>query len=308
MRCDILWDSLTDQAWDDAFAGIKRANLLQCRDYAEALSSVYGHKARRGLVQIGGQDAGLVQIMEHRAMGGLFQAVMLDRGPLWFAGFGGAEHVGAFFERFNDTYPRRFGRKRRVIPESLYEPGAGYRKTAMQNYETIWLDLQKPEAELRASLDKKWRNALAKGEKTDPVLEWGRTTEHMDWLLAHHMAHRKKHGYGGASPELIRAMGRIFSAKDHMLPGRILYMGKPVAGILVFMHGRSATYQIGWNGEIGRQQNAHHVLLWSAALELKARGFNSFDLGGVNEKDAKHVKKFKQGLGGDPVTLSGCYR
>lgn len=308
MMCDILWDSLTDQAWDDAFAGIERSNLLQCRAYAEALSSVYGYKAWRGLVRIDGCDAGLVQIVEARLMGGLFHAVMLDRGPLWFEGFGGAEHVRAFFATFNDTYPCRFGRKRRIIPETPYTLDLPYKKNATQNYETIWIDLQKPEEELRASLDKKWRNALTQGEKNDPVQEWSRSNAHMEWLLAHHMMHRNKHGYGGASPELIRTMGRVFSAKDNMLLGRMLYMGKPVAGILVFMHGRSATYQIGWNGEIGRQQKAHHVLLWNVIRELKARGFDFLDLGGINEKDAKHVKKFKQGLGGDTVTLSGCYR
>ena len=80
-----------------------------------------------------------------------------------------------------------------------------------------------------------------------------------------------------------------------------------VAAILVFLHGSSATYQVGWTTGAGRKLGAHHQLLWRAVVQLKERGVLDFDLGGINDDGAAGVKKFKQGLGGKEVRLVGFF-
>ena len=52
---------------------------------------------------------------------------------------------------------------------------------------------------------------------------------------------------------------------------------------------------------------AHNLMLWQAALKLKAQGKTVFDLGGVNDEDAKNVKAFKEGMGGEHIVLAGLY-
>jgi len=89
--------------------------------------------------------------------------------------------------------------------------------------------------------------------------------------------------------------------------GSALLDNQPIAGILLFTHGLSATYQIGYTSDVGRENRAHYALLWSALEKLKERGINYFDLGGVNEKGAKGVKIFKKGMGGTIEKTLGLY-
>ena len=80
-----------------------------------------------------------------------------------------------------------------------------------------------------------------------------------------------------------------------------------VAAILVFHHGKSATYYIAWTGPEGRRKHAHNLLLWHALKELRKRGVHWFDLGGVDGLSMPGVSRFKMGLGGLLFTLVGTY-
>ena len=83
--------------------------------------------------------------------------------------------------------------------------------------------------------------------------------------------------------------------------------GRPISGILVFKHGTTATYYVGWNSKEGRRLNANNLLLWSALRELKGRGVKWLDLGGVDGASMPGVSRYKIGLGGNLYTLAGSY-
>lgn len=307
MKCDIEWNSLSLAAWDKRFETLPRSNILQSYDYACAVCAVDRQRARWGLIRIDGEEAGLVQILEAGVFGNLIHAVILDCGPLWFAEFGSEDHERAFFETFDREFPRRFGRRRRIIPEIQSDMPPVYRWQEGSSYETIWIDLQLEEAELRSNLNRKWRGWLRKAEKAVLTVEWDGNGTALDWLLERHKAHRSQKGYRGASEALLRAMAVTFGQNERMIIGRATYNGVYVAGILLFLHGKAATYQIGWNGGLGREKGAHHMLLWNSMLYLKKRGYKGLDLGGGNKEDAKDVRTFKMGLGGDLVSLPGHY-
>ena len=114
--------------------------------------------------------------------------------------------------------------------------------------------------------------------------------------------------YEGASLKTLVALSSNFSYEKNMLIGTALLDKKPIASILLFTHGRGATYQIGYTSDTGRDKRAHHLLLWSAIPELKERAIYDFDLGGLNEKDAKGIKNFKAGMGGEIHETLGMYR
>lgn len=286
---------------------VPRSNILQSYDYARAVCAVDRQRARWGLIKIDGAEAGLVQILEAGVLGNLIHAVILDCGPLWFTGFGGEKHTQAFFETFDREFPRRFGRRRRIIPEIQSQMPSVYRWQEGSSYETIWIDLRFDAAELRSNLNRKWRGWLTKAEKSGLTVEWDESGAALEWLLARHKAHRSQKGYRGASEALLRAMATTFGQNGRMIIGRAAYNKEYVAGILLFLHGNAATYQIGWNGDLGREKGAHHMLLWQSMLYLKKRGYTGLDLGGGNKEDAKDVRTFKMGLGGDLVTLPGHY-
>lgn len=296
------------------FQSIERTNLLQSYEYALSATAVNFQKPRFGLIFIDDKEAGIVTLLEASILWNLFHAMILDRGPLWFEGFGGAAHIKAFFDRLNTEFPARFGRKRRILPE--IENGAtackiieqcGFQRLERKGYQTIWLDLEKGSEDLEAGFKKNWRNALSKSKRENLSLEWDETGKSLPWLLKMHEQDRKQKNYDGASAALMTSLGRNFSKSGGLLIGKAKKEGETVAAILIFTHGRSATYQIGWIRDCGRKSCAHHFLLGHAISMLKEKKVKTLDLGGINDEGAKGVKEFKEGLGGENICLIGHY-
>ena len=307
--CEIKWNSLSATEWQSRFDTIRRSNLLQCYEYALAACPINNQIARWGLIVINGQEAGLVQIFEVSIFKRLIHVVSLDRGPLWFDGFGSADDWATFWQVFDVEFKPRFGRMRRIMPESDKQIYHMARKQAYPPYQTIWVDLTQDEESLRKAMKKNWRNALSKALRTEMEVREDLPEKHIHWLLKQYADDRQQRQYKGASVRLIMAMVKSFLPRQQMLLMRAMKDGKAIAGILVFIHGCSATYQIGWTDpDAGRQHNAHHFLLWHAMLRLKARGIMDFDLGGVNDFSAAGVKLFKEGLGGETYELCGTYK
>ncbi|MCB9990107.1 MAG: peptidoglycan bridge formation glycyltransferase FemA/FemB family protein [Rhodospirillales bacterium] len=313
-QCKIEWNGLALEAWEARFAKLKRATLLQSYDYARAACPLYRQKARWGLIYIDEAEAGLVQVMEAGLPGNIIHAVMLDRGPLWFDGFGAPAHMAAFFAAFNREFPARFGRRRRVIPETadaalLLE--SGFRRLERPGYQTVWVDLQQDEQALRAAMKPQWRNKVNKGEKAGLQIEWDETGETLPELLTIYQSDKSTKGYDGPSVKLLRAMAKTFIPQGRFLAGRTVLDNQPIAAILILCHGSAATYQVGWSSEDGRKTAAHNHLLWQAACRLKDKGIKDFDLGGVNDDadnpGAKGIKQFKEGMGGQTLTYAGHF-
>lgn len=314
MICTIDWNTLSLEEWNARFAKAKRAPLLQSYDYAQAVCPLYGQRASWGLIKIDDQDAGLVQIQEAGILKKAIHAIILDRGPVWFEGFGTDDHIKAFFETFARQFPRRLGRRRRIIPEVLdtadmrtYFTEEKYRCRVQPGYQTIWWDIRPDEEVLRAQLKQKWRNMLNKAEKSDLKIEWDKKGTFFRWLLTNYQSDKVHKGYDGPSLRIMQSLGRVFGQNGQMLIGRALLDDKAVAGILILCHGAAATYQIGWSSQQGRDTAAHNLLLWESVSHLKKNGVHDFDLGGINDESAKGVKRFKEGTNGDTVIYLGQY-
>lgn len=316
LQCHIRWNTLSLDEWDTRFAKIKCSNILQSYDYAIAMARHNKHKARWGLIEINGQEAGLVQLLEASILFQAFHAVMIDRGPLWFDGFGGAAHIKAFWERIQKQFPKRFGRRRRFMPE--IEDGATAKailkqtgivpKQILEPHQSLWWDLTMSDEEARAQLKSGWRGSLQKAEKSGMTIEWDENLVSYKQFKTCYIADKTMRGYHGLSPQLLDNLALISAKRPFMIIGNAKYDGETIASILVLTHGQSATYQLGWSLDEGRKFCAHHLLLWQARTFLKNRGINDFDLGGINEDEAAQgIKKFKTGTGAMPYKLVGLY-
>ena len=309
MNCTIEWNVLSLPEWERRFASIRRANLLQSYDFARAVCPVYRQKAQWGLVRIDGAEAGLVQILEAGFFWNALHAVILDRGPLWFPGFGEADHVRAFFEAFNRLFPRRIGRRRRILPETadagILPPGLVRREGP--GYQTVWLDLEKPSETLRAGLQAGTRNKVNKGGKAGLSLHWDDTGKDVPDILRGYIMDKGLRGYDGPSPAVLRALAKTFAQDKKLLTGRATIENRTVASIFILMHGSSGTYQVGWTTDEGRKTAAHNFLLWESFQVLKEKGIKDLDLGGINDESAAGVKQFKEGFGGETTISAGFY-
>jgi len=311
MKCEIIWD---ENAAGEIFRLCPHSNLLQSPAYADVFCALHNMRARRGIVTLGGTAAGYVQILETGALKNALHAVMLDRGPLWLPGFGDAGHTAAFFSVFNKSFPRRIGRRRRIIPEAADDPAlrdtlaaAGLKRLVRPGYQTLWLDLRPDIDVIFENFESSWRNKVRKAEKSGLDTVWKTEKTDIARLLRIYQRDKSKKEYEGPSLRLAAALAEKFHLQDSLLTGRAEAGGETVAAILMLCHGTTATYQIGWTTEDGKKQAAHNLLLWQACVTLKKKGIDYLDLGGVNDETAYGVKKFKEGMGGALVTLAGHY-
>ncbi len=311
--CSIEWNILSLKEWQERFDKIAQSNILQSYHYAQAMALTARQKARWGLIKINGVEAGLVQLLEAGVLWNLFHGVILDRGPLWFDGFGGAAHIKLFFDVFNQQFPPRFGRKRRIIPEieggatahALIKQTGLLKKTEEGSYHTLWWDL-----EAEPTLRPNWRGSLQKAEKNLSLgeirTEWDDQGKFYPDLRREYAQDKAIRGYGGASPKFLDNLARFSTKQNPMVIGKLSKGDVLIAMMMFLKHGQTATYQVGWSSDKGRHYCAHHLLLWQARTVLQAYGVKQLDLGGINDEN-NGLKKFKEGTGATPCALLGFY-
>ena len=313
MDCRIEWNKLSLEEWSKRFMLIRRAPLLQSYDYACATYSRKGQKPKWGVIFIDGEEAGLVQMAEASTLFGLINAVILDMGPLWIDSYNLKEKNKAFYKEFNRLFPKRIGRKRRIIPnleksKSFHDiPDQKSYKEHGSSYETIWLDLTEEEEFLRKKLKQKWRNQLNKSEKSNLFTEIDVNGDTFQTFSDTYTFNFIEKGFQNIHPRDLTTFFRAFLKNNHAFLAYTTHNKEKIAHALILIHGSSATYQIGHVSQKGRDLCANHFLLWSIIKHLKNIGVKDFDLGGINAYDAKGIKHFKEGIGGEKITYKGIY-
>ena len=308
----IDWNECTMRQWDILLAACKRPTLLQTWQYGVALGKTTGARADFGVIRFNGKPIGLVQVQlkpiyKHVA------AARIHRGPLWIHDEIPGEMQKIVLRMLRRRYRLRRGKFMMFHPElrdtaahRKQMSAAGFVRRA-DGYASIWLDLTRPVAELRAGLQATWRNNLSQAERHGLHLQFATDGKHLNWLLETYEDDRAERGYPGPTAAFMRQLAGIGRDAAMVQVGRAVHQGRPVAGIMVVRHGGAATYQIGWTGPEGRRLRAHNMLLWRAVERLQADGFRWFDLGGTNTEGAAAAARFKHGLGGEAFTLVGGY-
>jgi hypothetical protein len=114
------------------------------------------------------------------------------------------------------------------------------------------------------------------------------------WLLETEAAQQRERRYRNWPPGLVNAWDtcggeiRVFVARDG---------GEPLAAMLFLLHGRVATYHIGWAGPEGRRGAALPLCLWRAIEDLKRAGIERIDLGTLDTEAAPGLARFKIATG-----------
>lgn len=170
--------------------------------------------------------------------------------------------------------------------------GWGFVPLVTPRFHAEW-DLRPEPEDLRRGLRGKWRNRLLRGESL-PIRD-GSAAVMMD-IAARCDTLARQRGFRALPPGFLAAWegGRLVL---HWSPG-----GRLAAGIVVLIHGRAATYHIGWTSAEGRAAQAHAAMLWQAALALRGQGMERFDLGPVDAANPG-LARFKLGTGARLVSL-----
>lgn len=303
----VSWNQTTRNDWD-TFCARHGASLQQSWAYGEAMRSL-GVKVQRASVEEGGQVQGLAQFICRRVAGYLSLA-SCSRGPVWRAEFQGSHRARAY-GALKQSIPTRALRVTLLSPDTdLPAPGEMARLSrVMTGYSTVMLDLRRDLAALRADLEGKWRNRLVKAEEEVRLrIQVQADRPGCESLLQREDAQRAGRGFHGLPTDLVPA---YIAAHDKPSQAFVLAsarLGKDtVAAMLFLLHGRRATYHMGWSDDQGRKLNTHNLLLWRAVEHFQGLGLEHLDLGGVNTHDLPGISRFKLGTGGRVLTLAGTY-
>jgi len=330
---EIRWTAPSRRAAPDAPVAMQ-----QHPNYGAACAA-WGREARVALILDGGEEIGAVQVVLRRC-GGLATLALASRGPVWSDGFAPEARGGVTPEARGGVAPEARGgvapeARGGVTPEAQaaalralrrHLPGQGMgallatpdhgtdravlRAAGLIEVQTplhvAEIDLTAPAALRRAAQGGKWRNRLARAEAQGlKVRRAALPADPSHWLLRAEGAQQRARGYRGLPPGFAAAWASVAPRDAQVFS--VERAGAPVAAMLMLIHGRAASYHIGWSDEEGRRLNAHSLILWRASEWLARRGVARLDLGTVNTKDAPGLARFKIGAGAQVRALPGTW-
>ncbi|MEM9880832.1 MAG: GNAT family N-acetyltransferase [Pseudomonadota bacterium] len=169
------------------------------------------------------------------------------------------------------------------------------------------LQLQQEASTLHSGLRQKWRNRLHKAQKADLHVAQVKPS-HADakWLFAAEAEQRRAKTY--------RALQADLPAQLVQQPGRTKvfcfiarHQGKPVAGASFIVNSETAFYFCGVSLAAGRALCAQHLLIFEAAVALRAHGCRTLNLGTIDTHNFPGIARFKLGTGAHALHRAGTY-
>ncbi|TQE83103.1 DegT/DnrJ/EryC1/StrS family aminotransferase [Leptospira noguchii] len=307
LKLNVEWDFITRDEWEELFRKIENSNLLQSWVYGESKEICEGWKIRRGIFTFESQNIAIVQVLEKSILG-IFKLYRINRGPL-FLGKVDSKIKELVFHELSKFGNLLKGSILLFNPELVLDGKSlvlmkkkGFYESKFSIWTSAFIDLTKDLNFLRQNLDSKWRNMLTNSEKNELTLEVGSSNFLFHWMLNKYEELTLNKNFSGISKSMLL---QIEKEQNTFLILRAIYQNEFVAGICIATHGASATYLIGWNGELGRKLRANHFLLWNSVVQLKQMGYLSFDLGGIDQEKTPGIAEFKLGMNGDKYELSG---
>ena len=308
----LIWNPETAEqaaAWQ-AFHATHQGSLQQSWAYGQALQQL-GVEIHRAILMEGPQWLGLAQF-QCRRLAWYIGLASCSRGPVWSPQADAAWRAQAL-RQLKKTIPTRAWRATVFSPEQSREQLQPQEVQGLQRvmtgYSTVLLDLQQPEADLRAALDGKWRNRLVRAERLPGLQVHVRASlKEAQWLLERENLQRQRRGFHALPTDFVQAFIASHADRSAAFAVASAVQGRQTLGAMLFLrHGSGATYHIGWADDEGRRLNVHNLLLWQSMLWLRAQGVARLDLGGVNTRALPGISRFKLGAGGQTLTLAGTY-
>jgi hypothetical protein len=169
--------------------------------------------------------------------------------------------------------------------------------------ERAMLDLNGNDAEARARLHPKWRNQLKRAEQNTLQISIGPLEkQECEKILKIEHWQAKARGYANWPTALTSAFA--ISAPDQTCYSKVKIKDHTVAHMLFFTHGINASYHIGHITPLGKKLCAHNLLLWRSARHLAAQGYETLDLGVLNNATAG-LNRFKLRTGAQRQKTGG---
>ncbi len=315
--------------WDDFVTRHPRGHLLQTPNWG-ALKGEFGWEVQLMTWHQGDALAAGAQVLYRWLPGGRFFSVAYaPRGPV--VDWDDPEQVRAILGEmairarkhraiFLRIEPGLLEEERRGPDRLLGEMGFRAVRRTVQPRRTVLVDISGSEDEILGRMKPKTRyNIRLAGRKGVTVRLGGRDDLSAFTQLVQATGGRQD--FGVHSPAYYRAAYDQFSADDRV--GLLLagIEGRPLAGLMIFVLGKTAWYLYGASSEEERQRMPAYLLQWEAMRWARAKGCTHYDLWGVPDEEEEMLEaefthrsdglwgvyRFKRGFGGRLVRWVGAY-
>jgi lipid II:glycine glycyltransferase (peptidoglycan interpeptide bridge formation enzyme) len=180
---------------------------------------------------------------------------------------------------------------------------------SIQPRRTILVDLSGTEEEILARMKQKCRYNIRLAEKKEIIVK---ETENIDIYYELMLATGKRDGFGIHMKEYYQKVFDLFHKEKACALLIAEFQNKPLAGLLVFRHGKRAWYLFGASNDEERNRMPTYLLQWEAMRWAKKNGCTQYDLWGVPDEDEETLERefesrsdglwgvyrFKRGFGG----------
>ena len=313
--------SESDAEWDAFVAAHRHGSLLQTTRWAR-LKSRFGWTGYRVWLRQAGQLVAGAQLLFRSTAWGLVRMGYIPHGPL--VDWDNAEQVRVLLNQIDQAaYWHRAALVKmepRVWEDELsaeswralcLEQGCLPDTDTIQPPRTAVIDLRPSEDNILAAMKQKTRYNIRLAAKKEVSVREGTLAD----VAAFNQLLRvtgQRDNFGVHAPEYYHAAYTLF-APDHAALLLAEYAGRPLAGVMVFRHGRQAAYLYGASGNEERERMPAYAAQWAAMQWAKRQGCTSYDLWGVPDATPETLEanftqhdnglwgvyRFKRGLGGE---------
>jgi len=294
-------------AWDALVAAHPYGHPLQCWGWGEVKRGA-GWSADRLALFDGQTLRAAAQVLTRPLPGMPLAMTYVPRGPVVAPDDADAlKALGAAL--------RRHGRAQRSIfckvdpawpagtPHALTSAGFRPSREGVQVSDTYTIDLRQSEDEILADMRSKTRQYIRKAEREGTEIVRDTTGELLDACYAMYQETARRAHFGLHERRYYESLFRRYPA-DRQYLYVAFREGVPLSFLWMVCAGRYAVEFYGGVSDAGQEWKSNYLLKWHAIREMKAAGYEVYDLNGrVNEG----IAQFKQGFGPADTTWVGPF-
>ncbi|MBR0467638.1 peptidoglycan bridge formation glycyltransferase FemA/FemB family protein [Candidatus Saccharibacteria bacterium] len=291
--------------WQEIIKNFPEANFLQSPAYGK-MNELLGDKVIEE--DFGGKGRALI-IVRNAKRGRYLE---IPCGPL--LDYKDKKTVTAAFEKIAEIAKKEKCAFVRVRPQLINTPenlqllaDLGLKKSPMHlaAEHTVIIDLTKPEDELLANMRRQTRYEVRRAAKQGIMVEKSQSEEIFKEFRKVQAETAKRQGFVPPNLKTLMAEREAFDDKIAIYVAKT-DDGKPIAYGMIIKDGKEGDYYEAASTDLHRKMPGAYALLWQAMKDLKAEGYERFNLWGIappgqpNHRYAG-VTTFKTGFGGEVV-------
>jgi lipid II:glycine glycyltransferase (peptidoglycan interpeptide bridge formation enzyme) len=189
------------------------------------------------------------------------------------------------------------------IKNALASAGFRMSREAVQVTQTYTIDLRQSEAEILAGMRSKTRQYIRKAEREEITLLRDTTGEHVAACYTIYQETSRRAGFGLHEKAYYDHLYQRYPAERQYLYVAQRH-GTPLSFLWMVCAGRHAVEFYGGVADAGQEFKSNYLLKWHAIQQMKAAGYEIYDLNG---RVTEGIAQFKEGFGPAETAWIGPY-